>query len=65
MTQIDDINAAILALQVVAAETPGTISWECEDLAKLLAKYVKTVVVPEEEVSKSKASNAKNRAPRK
>ena len=39
MTQIDDINAAILALQVVAAETPGTISWECEDLAKLLAKY--------------------------
>ena len=58
MTQVEDINAAILALQVVASATPGTISWECEDLAKRLAKYVKTVDVDEEEL-KSKAKKSR------
>ncbi len=60
MTQIDDINAAILALQTVAAGTPsGTISWQCEDLAKRLARYVKTVDVPEEELKSNTKKSRK------
>jgi hypothetical protein len=58
MTQVDDINAAITALQTVAAETPGTISWQCEELAKRLAKYVRTDSSEEEEL-KSKAKKSR------